>query len=126
MSAQEQRGAAAGEGGGNVSCCEGWEHAGQWKGQLPCSERGPDQDKQQTAGMESRVPRQSQRKETGIVGTRATIVSDLMQGPSATGHAGWPRTPLCLESAEPETTPGHASCLLWGNTQAFGHREWAF
>lgn len=27
-------------------------------------------------------------------------------------------------SAEAETTPGHASCLLWGNTQAFGHREW--
>lgn len=55
--------------GENVSCCEGWEPAGQWKGQLPCSERGPDQDKQQTAGLESRVPRQSQRKETGIVGT---------------------------------------------------------
>lgn len=65
----EQRGAAAGERRGNVSCCERWECAGQWQGQLPYSERGPDQNKQQTAGMESRVPRQSQRKETGIVGT---------------------------------------------------------
>lgn len=51
--------------GGNVSHCEGWE----WKGRRPSSERGSEQDKQQTAGMGSRVPRQSQRTETGIVGT---------------------------------------------------------
>lgn len=83
-----------------MSCCEGWERAGQWKGQLPCSERGPEQDKQQTAGMDSRVPRQSQRKERdrgNTVGS-GTSVSDPMRGPSATGHAGWPPTPLWLES----------------------------
>lgn len=54
---------------GNVSRCEGWERAGQGKGQLPSSKRGPDQDKQHTAGREDRVPRQSLKKETGIVGT---------------------------------------------------------